>query len=365
MNGEMNHEMNHSEPDVLALLAMGDTVPDADAQHVASCAACEQEITELRHVVHLARAGTPGGFADAPSRDVWSRISADLGIAGDVVPDSIRRADAAVVSTSDTGQGLASADPMTGSTAELAQSDHGTVAEPTHSDAGSAAELAQPDAESDVELAHPDDESAATPVIALDAMTPSEHTPAPAGRPALNAVPRASDSPPLTGSVRTGSMSAGTGERARRRRGASKRGRWISLVAAAAAVVIVGGIAITASLQRGPSVEVLAAAELGALPDWEGAAGDAVVELSDDGERNVVVTMASDGAVDGYREVWLISEDLSALVSVGVLEGENGRFVIPAGIDLEDYPIVDVSDEPLDGNPDHSGNSIVRGTLES
>jgi len=143
------------------------------------------------------------------------------------------------------------------------------------------------------------------------------------------------------------------------------RGRWIPLAAAAAAVVIVGGIAVAVSLQQGPSVEVLAAAELGALPEWVGAVGEAVVEVSDDGERNVVVTMEPDGAVGGYREVWLISEDLSDLVSIGVLEGEGGRFVIPQGIDLEDYPIVDVSDEPLDGNPDHSGNSIVRGTLES
>ena len=315
MNSELNHDGGHSDPDVLALLAMGETVPDADARHVESCAACEREVTELGRVVNLARAGTSGGFAEAPSSDVWSRISADLGLAGDVVPPSIRRANAAAAA-------VASAAPST--------------------EAAPASEAAS----------------------AEEADSAEEHAAAPAGH-TLHAVPRASDSPPLTGSVRTGSMSAGTGERARRRRGASKRGRWISLVAAAAAVVIVGGIAITASLQRGPSVEVLAAVELGALPDWEGAAGDAVVELSDDGERNVVVTMASDGAVDGYREVWLISEDLSALVSVGVLEGENGRFVIPAGIDLEDYPIVDVSDEPLDGNPDHSGNSIVRGTLES
>lgn len=276
----MNSDLNHSDPDVLALLAMGETVSDADAQHAASCAQCGRDVVELRRVVDLARAGTPGGFAEAPSSDVWSRISEDLGLEGAVVPESIRRADAAALA------------------------------------AAGAAE--------------------------------------PASVPALHAVPRASDVPPLTGST----------ERINRHRGAAKRGPWIPLAAAAAVVVIVGGIAVTAGLQQGPSVEVLAAAELGALPDWAGATGEAVVEVSGDGERNVVVTMDTQ-AVDGYREVWLISEDLSALVSIGVLEGDDGSFVIPEGIDLEDYPLVDVSDEPLDGNPDHSGNSIVRGTLES
>ena len=280
----MNSELNHSDPEVLALLAMGETLPDADARHVASCAQCGRDVVELRRVVGLARTGTPGGFAEAPSADVWSRISADLGLAADVVPESIRRADAAAQAT-----------------------------------AGAA-------------------EPASAPAA-----------------PAVHAVPRTSDAPPLTGST----------ERVNRHRGAAKRGPWIPLAAAAAVVVIVGGIAITAGLQQAPSAEVLAAAELDALPDWAGATGEAVVEVSGDGERNVVVTMATEADVDGYREVWLISEDLSALVSIGVLEGEDGRFVIPEGIDLEDYPLVDISDEPLDGNPHHSGNSIVRGTLES
>ena len=39
--------------------------------------------------------------------------------------------------------------------------------------------------------------------------------------------------------------------------------------------------------------------------------------------------------------------------------------LVPAGVNLTDYPVVDVSLEPLDGNPAHSGTSVLRGTLQS
>jgi anti-sigma-K factor RskA len=72
---------------------------------------------------------------------------------------------------------------------------------------------------------------------------------------------------------------------------------------------------------------------------------------------------STDGSTDGLREVWLLRADASGLVSLGLLDGATGRFSIPAGIDLAEFPVVDVSAEPADGNPGHSGDSIVRGTL--
>ncbi|HEU4758159.1 MAG TPA: anti-sigma factor, partial [Agromyces sp.] len=63
------------------------------------------------------------------------------------------------------------------------------------------------------------------------------------------------------------------------------------------------------------------------------------------------------------REVWLIRTDASGLVSLGLLEGDSGRFVVPDGIDLGEFTLVDVSAEPVDGDPAHSGDSIVRGEL--
>ena len=68
----------------------------------------------------------------------------------------------------------------------------------------------------------------------------------------------------------------------------------------------------------------------------------------------------------GFYEVWLLDEDAKRLVSIGLLDlsqGTTARFPIPDDIDLATYPVVDVSVEPADGNPAHSGDSVVRGTL--
>jgi hypothetical protein len=50
-------------------------------------------------------------------------------------------------------------------------------------------------------------------------------------------------------------------------------------------------------------------------------------------------------------------------VALGVLEIGSGRFPVPAGVDLAAYGTVDVSREPLDGDPAHSTDSVARGAL--
>jgi anti-sigma-K factor RskA len=77
----------------------------------------------------------------------------------------------------------------------------------------------------------------------------------------------------------------------------------------------------------------------------------------------VRVALNADAAPDTFREVWLITADASALVSLGVLEGSEQTFPVPADVDLKDYVLVDVSQEPDDGDANHSGDSIVRGEL--
>ncbi|KGM14881.1 hypothetical protein N867_14485, partial [Actinotalea fermentans ATCC 43279 = JCM 9966 = DSM 3133] len=114
-----------------------------------------------------------------------------------------------------------------------------------------------------------------------------------------------------------------------------------------------------------PAPAVVAQAQLEALPGWD-AVGHAEVEEDADGRRVLVLTVDETGGAgdtDGLREVWLLKEDVSGLVSLGLLDGEEGRFLVPAGVDLTEYPVVDVSREPTDGNPAHSGDSIVRGLL--
>ena len=59
------------------------------------------------------------------------------------------------------------------------------------------------------------------------------------------------------------------------------------------------------------------------------------------------------------------SPDVSGLVSLGTLDGTSGRFDLPAGLDLTQFSVVDVSEEQFDGDPAHSGDSIVRGPLQA
>lgn len=134
----------------------------------------------------------------------------------------------------------------------------------------------------------------------------------------------------------------------------------LTLAASIAAVVAVVG---TWNLVRPPESIEIASASLAAFPDHPGAAGAAQVNELPDGERTVTVSLDA-AAGEGFREVWLITADASALVSLGELEGSEGTFVVPDDIDLRDYVLVDVSQEPLDGDPAHSGDSIVRGELD-
>ena len=49
---------------------------------------------------------------------------------------------------------------------------------------------------------------------------------------------------------------------------------------------------------------------------------------------------------------------------VGVLaSGDEGDFGVPLGLIEEGYRIVDISVEPDDGDPTHSGVSLARGEL--
>lgn len=244
--------MQHVDPEVLALVALGEPADDGARAHLATCAECTAEVHSFAATVGTARSVTPADALIAPPPEVWDRVRGELGLSPALEPDG-------------TGSGRAAA-------------------------AGGAA----------------------------------------AG-----------------GSRRRGS-----------------RAPWIA--AAAAAGVVVGGaggawfVGRTADVP-GP-LPVVAQASLDPLPGWS-AEGAAHVEVADDGTRELVLTVDG-GDAEGFREVWLIDRDVTKLVSLGVLEGGSGRFVLPADLDLGEYPVVDVSDEPFDGDPAHSSDSIVRGVLD-
>jgi hypothetical protein len=149
---------------------------------------------------------------------------------------------------------------------------------------------------------------------------------------------------------------------ARRRRPAA----WLT-VAAAAAGLVVGGVVGTwwASRPAPPEAPtVLAEAALEPLPGWD-AAGEATLQEDEAGTRVVVVEVEGNLGDEGFREVWLLAPDLSGMVSIGLLEGSSGRFLLPESIDVGRYSVVDISEEPFDGDATHSGKSVVRGALES
>jgi hypothetical protein len=194
-----------------------------------------------------------------------------------------------------------------------------------------------------------------SPAVAADPLgspTPSDSGESSAPRPT---------SPP--GSV-TPLPSRGHGSRKPDRGGGSgwlrRSGVW--LAAAAATALLAAGVFWSVQ-QNQPVVTPLAQAQLAPV-DQHSATGSAKVVEAKDGQRTLEVQVDRNEA-RGYQEVWLIAPDLSRLVSLGVMTSESGTFAVPAGLDLADYPIVDVSDEPVDGNPAHSSVSIVRGTLAS
>ncbi|MEI5584898.1 MULTISPECIES: anti-sigma factor [unclassified Agromyces] len=153
--------------------------------------------------------------------------------------------------------------------------------------------------------------------------------------------------------------------------GTRRRSAWLPITVAAAAGGILAGVGLgwllgaagSGPAEPDPAV-VLASAELDSFPGWDDAVGSATVEEVD-GTRTVVVDLDATVPAGEVREVWLIRSDASGLVSLGLLEGANGRFTVPEGIDLDEFTLVDVSAEPVDGDPAHSGDSIVRGELRS
>ncbi|GAB3602198.1 anti-sigma factor [Microbacterium aureliae] len=167
------------------------------------------------------------------------------------------------------------------------------------------------------------------------------------------AAPTAADAAPAAAGNRAAPRGGGAGPRLSR--------LMLALAASAAVVLAVVG---TWALIRPAQVVQVASANLAAFPDHPGAEGSAVVVEGEDGEKVVRVELEDDEAGTGYREVWLITADATAIVSLGILEGTEGEFAVPEDVDIRDYVLVDISQEPEDGDPTHSGDSIVRGELD-
>jgi hypothetical protein len=343
----------HSDDETLSLLALGEPVSDDVRAHVEACDRCAAHVTELAALVGAVRADLPrpaGIQPVPPPASVWSGIAARTGVRVPPRPSEVRRrADALAAATR----------PETAAPAAPATPSRGTPAYPPAADT--------------------------PPRPQVRAVPPVPETP-PGGTPSGDPPPAAPPEVPAAAS-RTAEMLAEVRpdrperpERAERppakpprvpepRRAGGFRSGAVLLVAAAALVVgVVAGVAGERLL--GPADEtgttasprVLTGVTLDSLPQAPSAGGKAEVVQTANGRR-LDVEVNRLGAAQGFYEVWLIDRDVKRMVPVGILRGGSGQFDLPDGVDLETYPLVDISEEPLDGNPTHSGTSVLRGTL--
>jgi hypothetical protein len=140
------------------------------------------------------------------------------------------------------------------------------------------------------------------------------------------------------------------------------RVRLLVAAAAAAAVVVLvvgGGLWVLADDEDAPAT--VATGELARLDD-EGATPAAASVVEVDGRAQLRFEPEDLPTTDGFFEVWIGTPELDGLISLGPLR-PDGTYDLPAGLDVGEFPVVDVSDEPLDGVPSHSSVSVLRGQL--
>ncbi|WP_404386695.1 anti-sigma factor [Knoellia locipacati] len=141
---------------------------------------------------------------------------------------------------------------------------------------------------------------------------------------------------------------------------------WLAAACAAGVLVGAGGFVIADRIQTPGSepARTVASAELDTL-DTQQQLGRATVSEQADAVTLQVSASALDRGASGYVEVWLINRDGKRMVSVGVLgeDAREGSFPISRRLLDEGYVVVDLSREEFDDKPQHSGDSIVRGSL--
>jgi hypothetical protein len=142
------------------------------------------------------------------------------------------------------------------------------------------------------------------------------------------------------------------------------RRRPLLLAAAALVVGAVVGAGAVAVIQRADEGKPVTAVALDPLAGND-ASGRAEVVVRDDGSRVVELKLDAPSLHDEYYEVWLIDREVVGMVPLGIVLPGTQTLELPAGLDLGKYPLVDVSVEPLDGNPTHSGVSVARGELDA
>ena len=98
-------------------------------------------------------------------------------------------------------------------------------------------------------------------------------------------------------------------------------------------------------------------------PTWSRVSGEAELATDDRGRRLLQVALDADLPEPGVRQAWLVHRDDPAVrQSLGMLDGRHGLWTVEHAIDLELYPILEISQQSI-GSNEHSGRTIVRGEL--
>ncbi len=292
--------MQHLDPDDLALLALGENLGDAVDAHVATCATCRDEVESFRLTVGLAELSNYGEDAPQPGEHVWAAIATELGLRG------TRSGTATLTSQTGESDGISDLPPPVLS---------------AESGPGSAAGGSSPGLNG---AARPDLRS----VTGTGTDLPPADTPA--------AKPR-------------------------------RWSRWVAPLAAAVIGIAVGAGAVIITQDRSNGVTVEATAPLtpvpsGPLGGQTGTLGKAQLVAASTGQEVTVNAADLPPASNSSYEVWLFGDN-GKMVSLGTLDDGNGTFTVPPDISTREYRTVDVSDEPPDGNPAHSGISLIRGAF--
>ena len=140
----------------------------------------------------------------------------------------------------------------------------------------------------------------------------------------------------------------------------SKYQVYVGVAAATVAGLIITGAVLRSGDER---ADVIASADLtnaGLSPLGANASGHADIVKKGSAHALRLAVRDVPTRPSAYTEVWMIDAEVKGMVSLGPFHG-NGDYVIPSGVDPGKFPVVDVSLEPSDGVPTHSGVSIVRG----
>ena len=134
------------------------------------------------------------------------------------------------------------------------------------------------------------------------------------------------------------------------------------LLAAAAGAGLMYAVPALVDRDEDGQPQVLARGELTQVEGEVGLGSAEIVER--EGAQLLVVDLDEElDSSEGYLEVWLLRPDVSGMLTLGVLDGSHGEYLLPPGTDVQAYPVVDISVERLDGDPTHSGVSLARGQV--